>query len=274
MERISKGLYYLGIAEAVCQRSTCLRRKYGAIIVKNDQIIATGYNGAPRGETNCIDCGHCQREELNIPKGERYELCRAVHAEQNAIISAARSDMIGATIYIVGKEADGRYANPAPCLICRRMIVNAGIKKCIGMVDGKAVEIDLSKESPIANPSEPKREEPIQFGLMETHMQRLYHNIAAGHFPTDAEVEFLVLLRQLQQLKAKSHINVYDMKSMFPVLVDKGADADLMSILSELDQESSATIWSILRLYHVGQSGSFLEKENRMSYVLYDPKSY
>lgn len=145
-QRMSKDAYYLGIAEAVLQRSTCLRRKYGAIIVKDDEIIATGYNGAPRGEENCSDCGFCYRESLGIPKGERYELCKSVHAEQNAIISAARRDMIGATIYIVGREvATGEYANPAPCIICRRMIVNAGIVRCVGMYDGKAADIELTK---------------------------------------------------------------------------------------------------------------------------------
>ena len=113
MERIQKDEYYLNIAHEVAARSTCLRRRYGAVIVNNDEIIATGYNGAPRGEPNCIDRGFCKREELNVPKGERYELCVAVHAEQNAIISAARRDMIGGTIYIVGLESDGSYANPA-----------------------------------------------------------------------------------------------------------------------------------------------------------------
>ena len=144
MERISKDMYYLGIAEQVAQRSTCLRRRYGAVIVNNDEIVSTGYNGAPRGEVNCIDCGHCEREANDVPKGERYELCRAVHAEQNAIISAARREMVGGTIYIVGIEAtDGSYANPAPCLICRRLIVNAGITRCVGMVNGEAKDISL-----------------------------------------------------------------------------------------------------------------------------------
>lgn len=142
--RISKDEYYLKIAEAVLARSTCLRRQYGAVIVNNDEIISTGYNGAPRGEANCIDTGICERERLNVPKGERYELCVAAHAEQNAIISASRDKMIGATIYIVGKEvATGNYANPAPCLICRRMIKNAGIKNCIGIMDGRVVKIDI-----------------------------------------------------------------------------------------------------------------------------------
>ena len=144
MERVKKDKYYLDIAESVTKRSTCLRRQYGAIIVKNDEVISTGYNGAPRGEMNCCDCGFCQRDALGIPKGERYELCVSVHAEANAIISAARRDMIGATIYIVGIEAkDGSYANPAPCLMCRRLIKNAGIAKCIGSVNGVPTEISL-----------------------------------------------------------------------------------------------------------------------------------
>ena len=145
MDRISKDRYYLSIAESILERSTCLRRRYGAVIVNNDEIVSTGYNGAARGEPNCIDCGYCERERLGIPKGERYELCVAVHAEQNAIISAARKDMLGGTIYIVGKEVStGAYANPAPCMICRRMIKNAGIVKCIGLVDGEPKEISIN----------------------------------------------------------------------------------------------------------------------------------
>ena len=105
MERISKENYYLNIAETVLERSTCLRRLYGAIIVKNDEIISTGYNGAPRGRANCSDLGYCSREAMKIPRGERYELCRSVHAEANAIISAPRRDMVGGTIYLVGRDA-------------------------------------------------------------------------------------------------------------------------------------------------------------------------
>ncbi|MBR1454961.1 MAG: cytidine deaminase [Lachnospiraceae bacterium] len=147
MNRPSKDEYYLGIADAVLRRSTCLRRHYGAVIVNNDEIISTGYNGSPRGEKNCCDCGMCERERLNIPKGERYELCVAVHAEQNAVISASRDKTDGATIYIVGRNvSDGSLANPAPCKICRRFIRNAGIKRCIGYVDGKVSEIDISCE--------------------------------------------------------------------------------------------------------------------------------
>ena len=142
--RPSKDMYYLGIAEAALVRSTCLRRHYGAVIVKNDEIVSTGYNGSPRGEVNCCDCGECERERLNVPKGERYELCVAVHAEQNAIISASRERMNGATMYIVGKEvSNGKYANPAPCMLCRRYIKNAGIEKVVGLVDGVAQELDI-----------------------------------------------------------------------------------------------------------------------------------
>lgn len=132
--RISKDEYYIGIAEAVLRRSTCLRRNYGAVLVKNDEIVATGYNGSPRGEENCCDIGCCEREEQNVPKGERYELCVAIHAEDNCITSAGRDKANGGTLYIVGKEADGsKYASPCPCTMCRRKIVNAGIKRVVGL---------------------------------------------------------------------------------------------------------------------------------------------
>lgn len=94
--------YYLDICEQVLERGTCLRRNFGAIIVNNDEIVSTGYVGAPRGRKNCCDLKYCTREKLKVPRGERYELCRSVHAEQNAIISARRRDMIGVTLYLVG----------------------------------------------------------------------------------------------------------------------------------------------------------------------------
>lgn len=132
MERRSKNNYYLDIAETVTERSTCLRRKYGAIIVKNDQIVSTGYSGAPRGRKNCSDLGYCLRQKNNIPRGERYELCRSVHAEQNAIIHASRNDMLGATMYMVGKELDGSYTqNANSCALCKRFIINSGIKEVV-----------------------------------------------------------------------------------------------------------------------------------------------
>ena len=133
MERKDKDNYYLDIADTVLIRSTCRRRIYGAIIVLNDEIIATGYNGAPRGRKNCLDRGVCMRDELNIPSGERYELCRSVHAEANAIISAARRDMIGATLYLTGKDArTGELLDDSiPCGMCKRLIINAGIVKTV-----------------------------------------------------------------------------------------------------------------------------------------------
>ena len=131
--RTSKENYYLDIADAVLERSTCLRRKYGAIIVRNDEIISTGYNGAPRGRRNCSDLGGCMREKLGIPSGQRYELCRSVHAEANAIISAPRRDMIGATLYLVGREAatNALMPNAMSCSMCKRTIINAGIETVV-----------------------------------------------------------------------------------------------------------------------------------------------
>ena len=131
--RTDKINYYLDIAETVLERGTCLRRNYGAIIVKNDAIISTGYVGAPRGRKNCIDMGFCVRENLRVPRGERYELCRSVHAEQNAIINAAREDMIGSVMFLVGKDAktDEYVRNASACSLCKRMIINAGIKQII-----------------------------------------------------------------------------------------------------------------------------------------------
>ena len=133
MERVSKENYYLDIAETVIERATCLRRCYGAIIVKNDEIISTGYNGAPRGRKNCVDMGRCTRAELNVPQGQRYELCRSVHAEANAIISAARRDMAGGTLYLAGKDAaTGQLLHDtSSCSMCRRLIINAGLSKVI-----------------------------------------------------------------------------------------------------------------------------------------------
>ena len=133
MIRIEKENYYLDIAQTVLERSTCLRRCYGAIIVRNDEIVATGYNGAPRGRKNCSDLGCCVRERMQVPRGERYELCRSVHAEANAIISAARNECIGGTIYLVGKDAkSGEILGDATsCSMCRRMIINAGLARVV-----------------------------------------------------------------------------------------------------------------------------------------------
>lgn len=133
MERRDKNNYYLDIAETVLERGTCLRRNYGAIIVKNDEIISTGYSGAPRGRANCCDLGYCIRHKLNIPRGQNYEKCRSVHAEANCIISASRRDMIGSTMYLVGKEMDSMeyITNATSCAMCKRLILNSGIERVI-----------------------------------------------------------------------------------------------------------------------------------------------
>ena len=133
MPRIAKENYYLDIAQTVAKRGTCLRRCFGAAIVRNDEIISTGYAGAPRGRKNCCDLNYCVREELKIPRGERYELCRSVHAEANAIISAPRSQMIGATLYLACiSPLNGELVKgTSPCSMCKRLIINAGIEKVI-----------------------------------------------------------------------------------------------------------------------------------------------
>ncbi len=133
MERVSKHNYYLDIAQTVSERATCLRKRYGAIIVKNDVIISTGYNGAPRGRRNCTDIGSCTRENLGIRRGERYELCRSVHAEANAIIAAARENMLDSVLYICCTDPkDGSVVGgTCSCMMCKRQIINAGIAKVI-----------------------------------------------------------------------------------------------------------------------------------------------
>lgn len=122
--------YYFNIARTVGEESTCLRAKYGAIIVKNDEIISTGYSGAPRGRSHCTDLKYCRRQKLSIPRGERYELCRSIHAEQNAIISASRRDMIGSDLFLVGSTPDGDDISEVSCCsLCKKFIINAGIKR-------------------------------------------------------------------------------------------------------------------------------------------------
>ena len=132
-DRISKENYYLDIAQTVAERSTCMRRKFGAIIVKDDTIVSTGYNGAPRGRANCNEINFCIREKLNIPRGERYELCRSVHAEANAIIAASRDRMLGSTLYMacVSPEDGSLFAGTSSCMMCKRQIINAGIETVV-----------------------------------------------------------------------------------------------------------------------------------------------
>ncbi len=133
MERVSKHEYYLDIAETVSERSTCLRRRFGAIIVKNDVIISTGYNGAPRGRKNCCDLGSCYRDKLGIPRGQRYEMCRSVHSEANAIIAAPRDQMIGSTLYMCCTDPKTGEVVPDTnsCMMCKRLILNAGIETVV-----------------------------------------------------------------------------------------------------------------------------------------------
>ncbi len=140
MDRVSKQNYYLDIAQTVAERSTCLRKQYGAIIVKDDSIVATGYNGAPRGRKNCCDLGFCLRESMNIPRGERYELCRSVHAEANAVISASREEMKGATMYMACIDPKDKQIVPGTCscAMCKRMLLNAGIETVVIRDDKQA----------------------------------------------------------------------------------------------------------------------------------------
>ena len=133
MNRRDKTNYYLDIAQTVAERSTCLRKKYGAIIVKNDVIVSTGYNGAPRGRKNCNDLQFCMRDKLNIPRGERYEMCRSVHSEANAIIAAPREQMLGSTLYMacVSPEDGSLVPGTSSCMMCKRQIINAGISRVV-----------------------------------------------------------------------------------------------------------------------------------------------
>ncbi len=133
MERRDKNNYYLDIAQTVSERGTCIRNNYGSIIVKNDEIISTGYTGSPRGRKNCNDLGVCKRKIYKTKSGAGFELCRSVHSEQNAIISACRKDMIGATLYLVGVNArNGQLIDDnEPCTLCKRMIINSGIKNVV-----------------------------------------------------------------------------------------------------------------------------------------------
>ncbi len=147
--RPSKDQYYLDIAKEVSQRSTCIRRRYGAIIVRDDQIVSTGYVGAPRGSPNCIDIGVCHRQKMNVPKGQRYELCRSVHAEMNAIINAARAgvSVLGGTLYLYGEdlENNGAIVEAGPCVLCKRAIINSGIKRVVLQMPGSIKEIDINE---------------------------------------------------------------------------------------------------------------------------------
>ena len=144
--RPNKVEYYLNIAESVAQRGTCLRRKFGAIIVKDDRIVSTGYVGAPRGRKNCCDLGYCYRMENKIPSGQQYEKCRSSHAEMNACIQASAEEMKDAILYLVGIENDGTYTNSDCCAMCKRVIINSGINKVIArQSDGTYTETPVQQ---------------------------------------------------------------------------------------------------------------------------------
>lgn len=128
--------YFIGIAKAVSTRATCFRRKYGAVITKDNIIVSTGYNGAPSGMKDCLEAGKCTRKQLRIPHGERYELCHSVHAEANAIIRAAVHELEGATIYISGSDDNIKECHSEPCMMCKRIILNARIARVV-YSDGK-----------------------------------------------------------------------------------------------------------------------------------------
>ena len=148
MERVDKTNYYLDIAETILERGTCLRNNYGSVIVKNDEIISTGYSGAPRGRKNCLDLGYCIRKQKTDLSGAGYEMCRSVHSEQNAIISSNRKDMLGSTLYLVGiNQRNGEYiSDNEPCTLCKRMIINAGIERVVMRDDKEHYRIEEVKD--------------------------------------------------------------------------------------------------------------------------------
>lgn len=210
-KRISKSEYYLNIAKAVAQRSTCIRRQYGAVIVKNDEIIATGYNGSARGEENCCDVGTCWRERNNIPHGQQYEKCVAVHAEQNAIISAPRDKLIGSTIYIYGEE-NGKPIEARPCEICHRMIINAGIENVVlsepgddmnKKTDEEAKEADQVTKSFIRNVAEKIEESGLKNVRVSLSFERPMCTIAVNDiypFNTGYRMDFDPLYKGFEDL--------------------------------------------------------------------------
>ena len=151
--RISKDNYYLMMAKSAAMRSTCIRRHFGSIIVKNDVIISTGYNGAPRGRINCIDLGYCERDKLNIPKGQRYELCRSLHSELNAIIAGTYQDMKDSTLYLVGVDAatNNIDGSVSPCMMCERAIINAGIAKIVIATESNPDGIIINNKALLVN---------------------------------------------------------------------------------------------------------------------------
>jgi len=168
IQRPSKDEYYLGIAREVAKRAVCFRRFYGAIIVKDDQIVATGYNGAPRKTLDCFERKYCLRSKLNIPAGQRYELCASVHAEQNAVINAARAgvSLLGGDIYIFGQSSKGEPLDAFPCFICKKIIINAGLARTICSTKNRKMRI-FSVEDWVREWSNPRKsiiDDDFQYG--------------------------------------------------------------------------------------------------------------
>ena len=244
-KKYKKDVYYLGIAESVAMKSSCMRRTYGAIIVKNDEVIATGYNGSPRGCLNCNELG-CIREAFGTKKGDAYNLCASVHAEQNAIISAARRDMIGATIYIVGvnviraenmadHDTVKHYADPSPCLLCHRMIVNAGITRAVGMVEDpnhpegrKVVELDISGKT-LMNKIQQEYYDLLNTQKAEFEFNLSYHPEDMTPKEREAEtmrlrrIEKLIDMRQLMVEGRRDEIDIMEAKQLMRDLAQEGA---------------------------------------------------
>lgn len=209
MTRPIKHEYYLGIAEAVAKRSTCLRRQYGAVIVKDDRIISTGYNGSARGMENCCDKGVCWREEHDIPHGQQYEKCQAVHAEANAIINANPSDMIGATLYLAGFEHGIPIHRPEPCEMCYRLIVNARISKVVMHEDENLFRI---KDIDSIRERKQESEKAVSDWIKETYKEqfKLSESLQAGlmsgfHNPQDPEVRS-AMIKELNKIYGREVI--------------------------------------------------------------------
>ena len=209
MTRPIKHEYYIGIAEAVAKRSTCLRRQYGAVIVKDDRIISTGYNGSARGMENCCDKGVCWREEHDIPHGQQYEKCQAVHAEANAIINANPSDMIGATLYLAGFEHGIPIHRPEPCEMCYRLIVNAQISKVVMHEDENLFRI---KDIDSIRERKQESEKAVSDWIKETYKEqfKLSESLQAGlmsgfHNPQDPEVRS-AMIKELNKIYGREVI--------------------------------------------------------------------
>jgi len=170
-KRISRDEYYLGIAREIARRSACFRRSIGAIILRDDQIISAGYAGAPRKTRDCFEHAFCLRDRLNIPHGQRYELCRSVHAEQNAIINAARAgvSLLGGNMYIFGlNPATKEQIYAHPCFICKKMIVNAGLNRVICSASGSGMKIFLVSEWAEAWRTNDIIDDKEQYGIRQT----------------------------------------------------------------------------------------------------------